>query len=446
MENGNGASQNVLNLHGLNEHPHDPVVTLVNELLENLSPLSSDRCIYRVPVSLRKVNAEAYTPRVVSIGPFHLGKLGFQAMEKQKLQYLQSLRRRVNLKFEDCVTILRAEEKKARNCYAETIELSSDEFIKVLLVDGCFILELLLRSYYRTLAAGARSHPGNLIDEGDLILSNPYMISDVILDMILLENQLPFFVLSLLYDFVSHHSLGPLPSILNLVHEFFRSITNIDQCPANISTLQVAHFVDLLRLYYSPNFPSSGSKDTLMFGFSPSATRLHEAGVKFERITSSCLLDLEFVNGVLKIPDLRIHDSTEIFFRNLIAFEQCHCTDRYIIHYMTLLGSIINTPADVDLLMDQGIITSIAGSSEDICALLNTVGKEAVLGDVCHFFRLCEDLNAYCKTPWNKWKATLKRDYFHTPWAVISIVGAIILLILTFIQAVCSLISLKGKA
>jgi hypothetical protein len=35
------------------------------------SEVWSECCIYKVPDKLRKVNEEAYTPKLVSIGPFH---------------------------------------------------------------------------------------------------------------------------------------------------------------------------------------------------------------------------------------------------------------------------------------------------------------------------------------------------------------------------------------
>jgi hypothetical protein len=44
-------------------------------------------CIYRVPNKLRQVNKEAYTPKLVSIGPFHHGLEELKGMEKQKLIY-----------------------------------------------------------------------------------------------------------------------------------------------------------------------------------------------------------------------------------------------------------------------------------------------------------------------------------------------------------------------
>ena len=44
---------------------------------------------------------------------------------------------------------------------------------------------------------------------------------------------------------------------------------------------------------------------------------------------------------------------------------------------------------------------------------------------------------------WHKWKAKLWRQYFSTPWRAASTGAAIILLLFTAIQAICSLKSTK---
>ena len=43
-------------------------------------------CLYRVPKQLRNVNEEAYTPKLVSIGPLHHGREELRDMEMQKLR------------------------------------------------------------------------------------------------------------------------------------------------------------------------------------------------------------------------------------------------------------------------------------------------------------------------------------------------------------------------
>ncbi|EEF36552.1 conserved hypothetical protein [Ricinus communis] len=52
----------------------DKLEEYMNEELKVLQPLSDNCCIYRVPPQLRELNEMAYTPRVVSIGPFTMAR------------------------------------------------------------------------------------------------------------------------------------------------------------------------------------------------------------------------------------------------------------------------------------------------------------------------------------------------------------------------------------
>ena len=55
-------------------------------------------CIYRVTINLRKVNEEAYTPPLISIGPFHYGRRDLNPMQEQKQRYSQYFLERVSNK------------------------------------------------------------------------------------------------------------------------------------------------------------------------------------------------------------------------------------------------------------------------------------------------------------------------------------------------------------
>ena len=47
--------------------------------------LSSTCCIYEVPRTIRDLKKDAYTPKVISIGPFHHGNVRLQNMERRKI-------------------------------------------------------------------------------------------------------------------------------------------------------------------------------------------------------------------------------------------------------------------------------------------------------------------------------------------------------------------------
>jgi hypothetical protein len=56
---------------------------------------------------------------------------------------------------------------------------------------------------------------------------------------------------------------------------------------------------------------------------------------------------------------------------------------------------------------------------------------------------LRQKLKKFYEDPSHGWLATLRRDYLRTPWLVASTTAAVTLLILTFIQTVCSIIQVQ---
>ncbi|KAH9783160.1 DUF862 domain-containing protein [Citrus sinensis] len=176
----------------------------------------------------------------------------------------------------------------------------------------------------------------------------------------------------------------------------------------------------------------------------PTATQLHQAGVKFQLGSSTNLFDITFnVEGILEIPLLRISESTEILFRNLQAFERLHCGTRYINDYVIIMNYLVNTAHDVDLLVQNRVIENWLWNSEAVSNLFHNLVQETSLSAKnFQYTDLVEDLRAYCRYRWHRWKAMLRQDYFNSPWASISVIAAVILLLLTLIQAICSIIAL----
>ncbi|GAB4855429.1 hypothetical protein Ancab_039763 [Ancistrocladus abbreviatus] len=148
---------------------------------------------------------------------------------------------------------------------------------------------------------------------------------------------------------------------------------------------------------------------------------------------------MEFTKGTLKIPPLNLEDVTKSFFRNLMVFEQCHYYfDSYIIDYVALLHFLINTPEDVEMLVERGIIENWLANNEEVSNIFNSMFKQIKLADSNFYYStLCQKLNEYYYTPWRRQRAMLKQKYFNHPWAVISFIYATVLLLLTIIQVVC---------
>ncbi|XP_062176395.1 UPF0481 protein At3g47200-like isoform X1 [Alnus glutinosa] len=416
-----------------NEDRDTQLVNDITKMLESSEPpLSPKHCIYRVPHDFRKLNEEAYTPQCISIGPFHHGDKRLETMEKLKVRYFKQFVKEATLNVKKLVSMIRDKEGDVRDCYAESIQLSSDDCVKLILMDASFIIMLFLIYEHEERRRG-----------DDSLVLTPRMIVNIRKDMWLLENQLPFFVIKEIFD-LAFASYSDYPSFAQLTFGFF-SVYNTQEMSPD-SNLEIIHFLDLLRTFFSPQsctLPQRGN-DIIGVKHLHSASKLHDAGVKFKVGVSKCLFNLKFENGVLEIPCLKLYNDTESLFRNLVAWEQCHnLVDAYVSDYISLLDFLIDIVKDVDLLVQKRILVHALGDSNAVTTLVNNLDT-----NVSHrysnsiYCKLCKDLNTFYEDPRHIWKATLRRDYFSTPWITASTIAAITLLVLTLIQAVCSIISL----
>ncbi|KAM3762784.1 hypothetical protein ACB098_01G371800 [Castanea mollissima] len=413
------------------QHQCTHVVNEIQEMLKHLeSPLSLESCIYRVPDYLRKLKEEHYTPQVISIGPFHHDANDkLRTMEQRKLRYLKYFIERVenfDISLEDLVRIIKENEESIRCCYAETIHLDSDHFVKIITMDAIFILELFWRDFFN-----------DWMSEDNGARLETWLISAIRFDLILLENQLPFFILEKLFDyaFASHPSYSK--SLIQVMTFYYFDYYNT-QCISYSPHLKMKHFLDLLRTFWLPPSEKIPKRGNDVIKHLHSATQLREAGLAFKKDPSSCLLDIKFTKGALRMPPLTLDNSSETIIRNLLALEQCHYSDKaYITDYFILFGFLINTNKDVDLLVRKGVMLNLLGNSGEARNLVNSLVENVIYVDMnSNFYRVCKDLKAFYKKPWNRWHATLRRDYFSSPWSIASTVVAFIFLVLTLLQTI----------
>ena len=403
---------------------------------------SMNLSIYKVPNKLRNVNDEAYSPRIVSIGPFHQGKRDLVAMEEHKWRYMLALVHRTSnaeKSLDECGQAIIDLEEQARGCYAENITFNKNELAEILLVDGCFILELFLR---RSL--------GKIVDKSDPIFNNAWMIPALQHDLALLENQIPFLVLQKLFELIvlPFVPITPPRSFTALALSFFHAdfIDSNETMIRGKSIQSRRHLLDLLHKFYLPTSPLANPKGKDNWGFRHCATKLVEAGIQFQK-SSGRLLDVRYSNGVITIPPLSVHTTTESLLRNLIALEQCSFgSNHHITSYAFLINGLIRSSADIELLERRGIIINNLGRGKEVLPIINNIIKEVVLKDFC-FSKLCEEVNAYRKSwwrwqrhkafwkvRWSRYVAALRQDYFSNPWRIISFVAAVLLLLLTGLQ------------
>ncbi|KAL2322568.1 hypothetical protein Fmac_026947 [Flemingia macrophylla] len=241
-------------------------------------------------------------------------------MEELKLRYLKSFLERTHKGLRDCIEYIKKSEEIIRSSYWETIELRGDNFVRMVLTDACFIIEYFIRSLEWT--------------QEDPLLSKPWLRCDVKLDLILLENQLPWFVLEELFNLTEPDcSNGEVSSFFDVAFHYFRAnflqsiLPGVDSTNFTINYfhkhykqyimkpdqvgMQLQNLTDLLRIFYlPPNRLPKREKETVKHLYS--ASQLVEAGVKLHVDHDKSAPELQFGKGVLTIPEF---EKTELLLR-----------------------------------------------------------------------------------------------------------------------------------
>ncbi|PSS34918.1 UPF0481 protein [Actinidia chinensis var. chinensis] len=278
------------------------------------------------------------------------------------------------------------------------------------------------------------------------------------LDLLLLENQLPFFVLEKLFHITVDKILGRPPNCFFLyVVSYFSNMTmslkhksittnGTNCCSPNEYLISLFgnrmnseneggaapkkyyHFLHILHDHCLPlDIPEGKYYSEKM----PSASDLDYAGVKFVAGTEQDLFKVNFTDAQscfgryfrrahFEIPPLSLNDSTELFLRNLIAFEQCcHGVSCYFTSYAFLMDMLVNSTKDVEVLQKAGIIQNYLGADQDASDLFIKICNEIVIKKF-FFAETCKQATKYSKRYWPATVAHVKRQYFPNPWTFIA--------------------------
>ncbi|GKV06842.1 hypothetical protein SLEP1_g18669 [Rubroshorea leprosula] len=439
----------------------------IYEKLSSFSTVSSSGCsICRVPNPLRQINEKAYEPHIISIGPYHHGKDHLKGMEVHKMHCLERLLQRGReTSLQRYVMALKGMEDEIRKCYAEPLDhIGGDALVEMMLLDGCFIIELI--------SCGNQTRKIRELREKNDDFRNFNVVS-VIRDLLLVENQLPFFVLLKLFDMSTlenaiydeeeendkefiHRSLDffsgmiPGPGIQNSIIVSSKIQNSMAPDPEiqnflKIYAQDIKNLLNLVRVSWlpSPEARLNYKKYSAVYSewnLTRNATELQEAGIKFKKMNEDeekSLFDIEFKDGVLWIPTIRMEENTDTILRNLIAHEQCCCDcPRYVTDYVTFMNCLINTGKDVELLRRSGAIVNGLGDDEVVATIFNRLCHSIELSEKNFYSEIFINVRKHCDRKWRVWMAYLRHNYFTTPWAMISFPAAVFLIILTAVQTI----------
>ncbi|XP_008241878.1 PREDICTED: UPF0481 protein At3g47200-like [Prunus mume] len=400
-------------------------------------------CIFKVRQCLVEINKKTYQPHIVSCGPYHYGDQHLEMIQQHKWKYLRDLLARTPSNgptLDHYRQVVAAMEEEIRGCYSETISLSSDGLVEMMVLDGLFTIQLFYK-LKRFPPAPSHDH-----DQYDPIFDLKFLFANIIRDLFRLENQFPFSLLQKLFD-ESKASRGnsDSSSLSKLALQFFNyAFQRPDQVlDQDFSAAgEVKHLLDLLRWSFIPKpyDHSPQEKPRPQIESIQSAEKLRLAGIKFKTREAMTFIDIRFCNGLLEIPHIVLDDLCTDLLMNFVAFEQCYThRSKHFTTYAAFMSCLIRTPADVSFLCDKKIVENYLGTDEEVVHFFKNLGKDVPL-DIGegYLWKLFKDVNEYHRNMWHvRWEG-FRFKYFGTPWSFLSALAAVIILLLTAIQAFCA--------
>ncbi|KGN57164.1 UPF0481 protein At3g47200 [Cucumis sativus] len=343
--------------------------SLLSCIERKLEANCSSFTIYKAPSEINIEDRNVFLPAKVSIGPFHHGAPHLESVEKLKWHYLSTfLTHKPSLTLQDLIKLVVKSESRGRKCYEKEFYSSDrDEFSQIMLLDCCFILELLLRYTKRRFRR-----------PNDPVFTTPGLLYDLRCDLVLLENQIPYFLLEEIYAKVLD-GLEENMYLSDLTSRFFRTMVPGDRkFIGDNFIVEANHLLEMVYSCFLSTYPPVETNDKLKSKELPSASKLKAAGIKFKNARSSkSLLDIKFQNGVLEIPPLRVYQKTETILRNLAAYEICQFgTDLQVKSYLNFMSHLLQSDEDVKILCRKKILNALKDEEEQIIEKLKWIREQ----------------------------------------------------------------------
>ncbi|QCE03708.1 hypothetical protein DEO72_LG8g1733 [Vigna unguiculata] len=281
---------------------------------------------------------------------------------------------------------------------------------------------VLLYEYKEALKAGDNGD----YDDDPVFESHDKVLS-VLSDLLLLENQVPFIVLKKLY-----RKLFPIPVPI--------------QQDNRVATLAIG------ALGYPSVVPTSGAAHLLHL------VHLSIVNQEDRKKPRQALKELEHCATRLRARGLRIKKSTEVTWRNMIAWEQSRIvTSCKLTSYALFFQGLICCTHDIELLERLGIIVNESGkrnedilkmfetlsqgvdqmdwSYSDVCAKLNSdTGTRSLTKWPVVTWHQCRRIIAIIFYYWKNWYDILIKEHIPTVWKLMGVLAAVVLLGLTITQ------------
>ncbi|XP_009770903.1 putative UPF0481 protein At3g02645 [Nicotiana tabacum] len=439
---------------------NETIRAFTSELRVDIEPTP---CVFQVPKTLTETKPQAYTPQIISLGPYHHFWPELLVTERHKQTIAKNCLNdhQVQHFAEEVIDKLCSVVPVIRGYYDKYSDIEGITLAWILAIDSLYLLHL-LSSYV----------PG----DQEVHAVQRKLAQDVMM----LENQIPSFVLietqkainqsysnlftELFYNFCKAHSPLKLadpniihsfnsPHLLAFLHHLIIESGMLywleKQSGSLVPTLGNPGLVcfitglpwDLIKVL-SKNMDSK-KKPLVDEIKTPSVTQLNETAKINFKLTGG-IRNIKFVKEggehALYLPEITLNSDSEVILRNLVAYEAVVAGQDgalKVAEYLDLMCGIVNTSKDVEILKKSGIIKGSL-SDEEIADLFNglpkTTGNHKVKSRLA---RIIESVNEkYDNMLRIKAQRLIKKHIFKFRKSL-TVITTLVLVLLLSMQTVC---------
>lgn len=535
------------NLGGLNpllrvyEHEWiESVIQILEEENEEYGEQTPAR-IFTVPKTLLSDKEEAYVPHLVAIGPYHQKHPDLYPMMRYKISSAKRTQKVLKTRqIRDVVQRFKEMEYRIRACYDRFIDIRGETLAWMMAVDASFLLEY-LQIYTKVVTfTKVPNYMSHLVDCSRRKSGHQTILRDIIM----LENQIPLFVLKEFLSFCQIEkpneflaetlkgvckvlspikSMGNFPSrdeelfeksthLLDLLYhtllpcskgqgmvvieiedreekkralddrgdrkEAFSSVLNKLASPLSAlarylkqaaTSKEFSVLVKLpLQIVKKVTHSSKGKTIENLVALAeevaeevdmvdakeppidetviPSVTKLSSVGIKFCP-TKGGLNATKFDKdtATFYLPIIVMDENSDVVLRNLLAYEASVAPEIMALsRYIELMNGIIDTEEDVKLLKESGIILNHLRGDMEVANMWNSMCKSVKTAKVPVLDDAIESMNTFYFSKLKVKVASIMKKYVFNSWKCLVFLAANFFLLLTTVQAVCSVYECKG--
>ncbi|KAM7474209.1 hypothetical protein LguiB_021452 [Lonicera macranthoides] len=444
---------------------------------------------------------DAYLPQVIGLGPYHHLRPELYQMERYKIATIRSyLNSEQTVSFHDVlIERLKEIEPTIRACYHKYLDMDDESLAWIIAIDGLFLLHLLLKYSETAYIKSKKLTEGAVLYRDVMVLENQIPVillkemrktlgitspddddDEELLSMFMgfCEAHSPLkpanrskfsgktnhlHLLDLMYLLIVNHRAtkpalyreptkkekeDPQP---DLAHNHENFIVNVDEIVEAgkdlgsvgrkvVTSIQIVRTWDkisnLVGLRHHEEVNNESQVEEISI---PSVTNLSKhGGINFCHTTGG-IRDVEFVEeeATLYLPVITLNGDSEVFLRNLVAYEHAASgSTPELAQYVDLMCGIVDTIEDAKLLREKGIIKGSLNNQE-VADLFNGMNKSSASTSN----EIVEKINnCYYRKPVVKVRRFVE-NRIYASWKALTLLSTIFLLLLLILESFCQVYS-----